>query len=381
MHTHLDADRSGGCWPNQRQMQLLHAALDDEDTAWHAWREWHSAGGMQLLPFDPSIVRLLPLVYLNLARYGAIDPSIAALEDTVQEARAHTLFVFSKCAGVLQKFAHSGLDPLVLKGAPLSIAYYRDIGARPMSDMDVCIAREHVPAALRILHDHGFRPRIPLPKLLTPAFFAVHHAWPFSATSQGAPCELDLHWRVLADYDDPQVDADLRHTARALPMLGVTVRSLDATGIFFHVCAHGVAWAPLPPLRWVADAVHILRSADAVDWERLEQLTTRAGAALAVADALAWLRRHFDAPIPDDVVERIARLPVSTARRRLHRANTERSHVFGRLPFHLARRAALFPGLPLIEYLRIHYGAASDREALRLLLHKALDRSTTMMHR
>ena len=75
---------------------------------------------------------------------------------------------------------------------------------------------------------------------------------------------------------------------------------------------HGVVWNPVPPLRWVADAFCILESS-AIDWTRLLDIATQFRVVPALRDALGYLVKTVEAPVPQEVFEKLQILPVTPA--------------------------------------------------------------------
>jgi Uncharacterised nucleotidyltransferase len=73
----------------------------------------------------------------------------------------------------------------------------------------------------------------------------------------------------------------------------------------FHVCVHGLQWDWTRKIRWIADALSILR--EPMDWERIRQLAEWARMSFRLAKALELLRERFGAQVPPDVPERLIR--------------------------------------------------------------------------
>ncbi|HMO54669.1 MAG TPA: hypothetical protein PJ994_09205, partial [Tepidiformaceae bacterium] len=66
-----------------------------------------------------------------------------------------------------------------------------------------------------------------------------------------------------------------------------------------HAIVHGSRWDPIPPLRWIADATLLLRR-HTIRWDLVVSEAERRGVTLAVGAGLAFLREHFEAPIPEE---------------------------------------------------------------------------------
>lgn len=99
--------------------------------------------------------------------------------------------------------------------------------------------------------------------------------------------------------------------------MGIDTRTLHARDHLLHICALGAEWDDWLPVRWVADAVLCLRSQPAIDWERFCAQVEQHRLGLQMQNTLRYLQCEFAAPIPDSVIERLERLPVTTTDRRL----------------------------------------------------------------
>jgi hypothetical protein len=79
-------------------------------------------------------------------------------------------------------------------------------------------------------------------------------------------------------------------------------RTLVPADMLLHTIAHGARSNAVSPIRWVADAVHILRYT-AIDWEKFVRRTQDLELDLVAWRTLDYLARHFDASIQTPVIE------------------------------------------------------------------------------
>jgi hypothetical protein len=70
-------------------------------------------------------------------------------------------------------------------------------------------------------------------------------------------------------------DDDFRAAAEPVTFQGNRLRILSPTDQLLHVCGHAARWGEVPAIRWVADAVLILREGP-IDWQRF-LVTPRSG--------------------------------------------------------------------------------------------------------
>jgi Uncharacterised nucleotidyltransferase len=287
-------------WPSASQQLLLRATVFDGDCALRAWREWRS--GHDLNPADTGTSFILPPLYVNLSRLAPEDPDLPQLRAAYQFAWRRTRRVLRGAAEVLRLLQRAGITPTILKGVPLVLFYYRDGGMRRMLDFDLVIRPSEVNAAAAALAAGGWAPRIHLPpehlRPFTPGCAYAHPKW----------AELDLHWRPFAIDCPAEVEERFRERTIERTVLGVPARIPDSTDLLFFTCFHSRKRDSQASCRWVVDALTLVRRADPpIDWDALLERAGDAGLLLPIRDTLSYLRREFDAAVPDDVLRRAAR--------------------------------------------------------------------------
>jgi hypothetical protein len=130
----------------------------------------------------------------------------------------------------------------------------------------------------------------------------VRHAWQFS---RGEDESCDLHWHPVLRCYSPAVAELFWEGARSAELLQRPVSVPCATDLLFHVCAHGLQWSWTPQIRWIPDALTVLRSSAEIDWERLLNLAALAEMNVRLHHALGYLRERFEAPVPVTVLGRL----------------------------------------------------------------------------
>lgn len=301
----------GGCWPTPQQENLLRAALAQDESALDAWRAWRVEADLDAL--DQGSYRLLPLAYRNLACLGARDPLMPRLKGSYRRAWFENQLLFHRRAVLLRAFNAAGIPTMLLKGAALAPVYYKDYGLRPLGDFDILAPTEQARAALDVLDSHGFRSSERRPQTFKPVYLAAVHGFPF-ADADGR--EVDLHWHTLAESCQTDADADFWAAAQPVTIEDALTHALSPADQLLHTCVHGVRWNPIPPMRWVADAVTVLRAAPDLDWERVIEQTRRRRLVIQMRDALGYLSRVFAAPVPSSILARLEALPVSASEQR-----------------------------------------------------------------
>jgi hypothetical protein len=332
--------------PTETQELLLRAALLDGDEALDAWRRWRSAS---LTVEDETLAfQVLPLAYRTIHR---LDPEADGLDFAKGVYRYVWVKnqVLARFGGeVIDELQSAGIDVLVLKGAALSLLHYGDTGLRLMADIDLLVPREEGARAISVMG------AILHPKQ---ASFAsedrvlVEHG---TAWVDGSGNEVDLHWYSLW-LSSP--DTEFWQGAVPIEVGGVRSRSLCPTDHLLHVCAHGASWHPEVALRWVTDAVTVIRSSPSIDWERLVSQARRREVTITLADALGYLRSAFDVEIPPAVPAELRAAPTGLSTRAARRALTRPPTMAGVLSSHwdrYRRIKRLDPGSPAPSSFAAH---------------------------
>lgn len=306
-----------GWRPTFQQELLLRAALSRGDEVLTSWLRWKGCTDLDSL--DGGSARLLPLVYRNLGLHGVEDPDTERLKAEYVHTWCHNEILFDELAALLRTFQAEGVETLVLKGAALALHFYKDAGLRPMSDVDVLVRPGKAHSAIRLLHRAGWKTIYESPEVLIP----YQHAVEFS---DGRGHRLDLHWKVLWDGRQEISDDVFWEGAVPIEINGVPTSTPGPTAHLLHVCVHGAAWNDLPPLRWVADAVTVLRTAGTeIDWDGLIRQVRARRLMLPMRDALGYLQSFPDAHIPADVLRTVRGMPASYKERVLYRIRSGRN--------------------------------------------------------
>ena len=291
---YLIADPStAALWPTAEQELLLRAAVMDGDPAVAAWDEWKATHDLVETHLDHGSFRLLPLVYRNLAAQRADEPLLPRLKGIYRYWWCSNQQLFYRAAGVVNGLESAGIPTLLLKGAALSPQFYRDTGVRPMGDIDLLVPYPRARAALDRLTGLGWQVTRPRVADLIRYQHCVRLA---SWTGQA----LDLHWHVLRECVDR--DTDEGFWRRAVPVQVLEVRSLGLgpTDALLHTIVHGMRWNAEPTVRWIPDAMAILKaSGGEIDWALLRDEARDRQMLLRVHVGLAYLRRAMGGPVPD----------------------------------------------------------------------------------
>ncbi|MES2178148.1 MAG: nucleotidyltransferase family protein [Gemmatimonadota bacterium] len=301
-------DADAHLWPSPSQRLLLCAALGEPAAAVDAFANWRASIDPNAA-FGWDALCLLPLAYDNLRRLGVHDEPMERMKGVYRKTFVETNRLFHETRPVLEQLANEGIELLLLKGAPLSFSYYGNLALRPMSDVDFVVRTTQVADAVRVLEAHGWRGDY----VADDVSLRFRHAIRFTRDDGR---ELDLHWRVLIESrDDASTDFFWQHTVPC-SFLGIHARQLDPTALIVHTVLHGVRWNTVTPVRWIPDALLVLRTRGSeVDWNAVLAFATRRKVTFRLGLGLSFLAKEFDAPIPADVIRAVTQRGPTVAER------------------------------------------------------------------
>lgn len=296
---------AGGCLPTPEQELLLHAALVENDTAVAAWREWQTRADFDAL--DWGSYRLMPLVYRNLKALQVEDELLGRLRGIHRRTWYENNLLLGELSALLRDFHAAGIRTLVLKGVALGLLYYADLGLRPMLDFDVLVPFADKARALVQTRAGDWEEK-----------FHAPHACGFNTTRGN---EFDLHWHAFAECCQANADDGLWAGAVPFQLGEIQTLTLNPTDMLLHVCVHGWAWNAILPVRWIADALMILR-ATPIDWTRFVTQARQRQLTLTARSALGYLTQMLDAPVPPRVLNELAAISITRAERWDYAAKT-----------------------------------------------------------
>jgi hypothetical protein len=336
----------------REQELLLRAALLAGPAALDAWEQWkaNTDFGDYL---DNGSFRLLPLLYKNLRRHGVTDPFMHKLKGIYRLAWYKNQTRFRDIEEVLRTFHEAGIQTMLLKGAALTLLHYKDNGVRPMVDVDILVSSAKARLDAELLTKSGWTPTTkPLE-----AHLRYRHSLLFTDKFRR---DVDLHWHVLSECCQKDADKDFWKDAVSISIDNVPTYALNPTDTLLHVIIQGVKWNPEPSIRWIADAMTVLNSANSeIDWLRLINQAQKRRVGFPLKMGLKFLHDTFHLCIPRTIMNDVNNIPVSFLERIESRYHTSDREI---------RENALLGGFPicLVEYLRKANGIGAFRAVVEL---------------
>jgi hypothetical protein len=323
----------------KEQELLLQAAHLKGADAMTALREWKLRVDFES-DLDLSSYRLLPLLYTNLLRNNIDDQYMNRLKGIYRRNWYENQKLFHHISRIVRYLQDAGMRIILLKGAALTLLYYKNYGVRPMADIDVLVPFSQAPATINLLKDAGWQT---VSGSMGDAL-RYSHSRPFY---DHTGMVLDLHWHLLVETCCAGPAANFEDSAVPVRLNDVGTYALNPTDTLLHVIVHGVRGED--NIRWIPDALSIIHSAGpGIDWPRITAVAKEYRVVLRVKKALNYLYDKFQAGIPEPVMTSINQLPVS----RLE--HMEYRYMMGDDEDHTGTLLGGFP-LYLSEYLRLSY--------------------------
>jgi putative nucleotidyltransferase-like protein len=302
----IAVNNEAGCWPTRDQELMLRAALLEREPALVSWNDWKRNVNIDVIDYGSH--RMVPQLYRNLQRHGVKEQLMDRFKGVYRYYLYKNEILLHRIGSLLKAFEDAGIQTMVLKGAALIQLYYRESGLRPMLDADVLVHSSQAEQAMELLNSLQWKPvRYRQPQLRIP----ILHSTPFE---DDGGRQLDLHWHLFWECFNAKEDDDYWTNAVPIKIGGVQTLALSPADQLLHTSWHGARWNEVPPIRWIADAMAIM-GAEEIDWARLTKKAQRHRIVMPVKDSLAYLKKTFDAPVPDDVLTTLSAVRISKIER------------------------------------------------------------------
>ena len=290
-------------------MLLVRAAVLTGASAVAAWERWCEGASQQEIA--DGEVRLLAAAYKGLEERGAEGPMVEVARGIYRRTWYVNQLAVARNALIAARLAEVGIPVLMLKGFPLAVRHYGDLGARPMEDLDLLVPPESIGAAAEALAALGFAPT-------AGDTGAASLLGKEIEVRRGDREVVELKAFALVESAD---DADLWEGSEGFALRDVEARSPCAADHLLVVCAHGQRWNAVQPVSWIVDAATLVRSPDGdLDWDRFTE-RARARRLVPVAQRAVAALTRLGVEVPRQVAASLASLEVRPAERVADRAS------------------------------------------------------------
>lgn len=296
-------------FPDTRTGHLVRAILDPYGAAghWAAYAESLHPEGSGHPPPNEGEARLFPLVAARLAaeRGGALEgvAQSGRLKTSLRWARIRQSLALRTRTQIAERLAGAGIPALWTKGTALAASVYRPDEPRVSMDVDVILQWPDVERVAALAEAAGWVPKLAMPSFDARGLIAG------TELSFAIPdlVEVDFSWQPRMPF---AFDPALRDWLWARYDPAVPVQPADPTWLLLETLEHGLVGNGVSPIRWVVDAVLLIRRAGAgIDWTALEGFAARYRLVLPVLEGLRTVCA-FGGAVPEGTLARLAAHPV-----------------------------------------------------------------------
>jgi Uncharacterised nucleotidyltransferase len=256
--------------------------------------------------------RIGPLLHHTAGARALLPRAVAeAVRQSYRVTGARNVLLLRELRHCLHALAAAGVPAIVLKGAALADAVYRNASLRPMLDLDLLVRRRDIPAARRALEELGFA----LDGIETHPGARAEHENELALSKPGpVPVSIDMHWSLVdSPYYQSRMAMDwFWETARTLPIAGGPALTFGTEALLLHLSAHLILHHGGTGLLWWNDLIEVAAfERGRVDWLELCARARHYELRLAAREVLARLAAEWHVPVPSDVLGRLAAEPPS----------------------------------------------------------------------
>ncbi len=373
------------CWPDEMQELLLKSCLYPDEDACHYWNLWlrklrypvnykNDAETLRSVydQLDLGSQRLLPFVYKKLSRSNPDDLILRSIKGYYRHTWYRNQILIEKLSGVVGLLAPLNIEVLCIKGLALSILYYKDMGMRPMSDIDMVVKPRDANLALKVLQNHGWY------DIRTGK--QVSHVDDLLIGTRdlvdGKLNALDFHWRLFKETYYDEADEILWNNKIPLQYNKLRIHTLNSTDHLLNILVHGMEGNLFPSIRWVSDALIILQNGN-INWEHLIKLTADLKYTPFLKSGINYLYSNFNISVPDEVLKIIESLKPSSGenkyfllKQKLHLAGTFKNIFFRHYQYRLygKQKDLLLEIRIFIRHYKLNWGINKNSFLIPLII-------------
>jgi hypothetical protein len=258
-----------------------------------------------------------PLLYWNLSKIsnGNDIPHniVKSLEKMYYSNLARNMLLYNELGKILTAFKKAGIDTIVLKGAFLAEKIYKNIGLRPMSDIDLLIKEKDLQKAKKELAELKYSATSIFP---TKLHEQQHQMLSGELTfiSQDKKIAIDIHWDIQPYQYTYNVDVNkFWNNAKPIKIAGVETLTFGYEDILQHLCLHvdkhitlssSFSYAPpAKPLRDYCDISEVIKYyKNMINWDYFIQNSKDYGIEKPIYQCLFITKEYFGSFIPENVL-------------------------------------------------------------------------------
>ncbi len=259
-----------------------------------------------------------PLFYWNLKKVNNVKdvPSeiMKNLEKIYYSNLARNMLFYDELSKILTAFEKAGIDTIVLKGAFLAEEIYKNIGLRPMSDIDLLIKEKDLQKAKKELTElMYFAPARIFPTKLHEQFQIAQSNELPPFIHETKKIVIEIHWDIQPHQTPYKIDINkFWNNAKPIKIASVETLIFTSEDLLQHLCLHldkhitSSSAPPAKPLRDYCDIAEVTRYyKDTINWNYLLQNSKDYGIEEPIFQGLYIAKKHFGAFVPEDILSEL----------------------------------------------------------------------------
>jgi len=309
----METYRYPASFPNNDEEMFLRLVLCDDAQFVMLWKDWSEHVVFDDL--DHATVRMLPALSLRLDKHGIEGELVKRIHGVYKYAWLKNEQLLNVVYSVAKMCADNNIEVAFLKGVPLLLSVYKNTAMRILSDADMLVHSDDVLRLFTLLQSEGWVHRDP--SMVSVTQFGLDKVIHATVMIHPSGAKLEIHWNVyhvdtfeytlqllMFNKDIPMQKRDFWKHALPLSVRDIPCNMLSYEDLFVHVIVHGAEGSVRRPVRWVVDAVSVMRTID-LDWERVYEIVTELGYEYHMQVALRYLREVYDVVFPDDFIKKL----------------------------------------------------------------------------
>lgn len=277
------------------QILLLRSALLEPEEAiknWQLWKKYHcfdkiSNEGLSFInKIDSESLRLLPLVYRKIEHSN--DSLLPVIKDLYRKTWMRNHQYLKKSQDIVKLCNEENIPTMLLKGIPMALIYYKDLGVRPMGDVDLLVPLEDLDKTIVLLSKLGH-----VPELIEEKYRDYIHAM-HCYDPKG--WDVDLHWQAFffQDKNSKSIQTDAINRQEIYLCDSIKTEVLNDSLQLFHTILHGLLEGK-GIIRWIVDSATILQSDTVkIDFEFLNRVALQTNTEQVFKLGLRFLENLLD---------------------------------------------------------------------------------------
>jgi hypothetical protein len=254
--------------------------------------------------------RALPLVYWSIKSAGPESvPDIAMhqLKTDFDINALHNLNRTYELFRLLDLFRSHSIPAIAFKGPILSALIYGNIAFRQFWDLDILVHPEDFIKAKDLVLSLGYEPWQPLSnEQYQELIRSDETAHDCRFLMRSSAVQLELHWKVYPEIYPSRLKTQyLFERAESSILFGHEILSFSPEDMLIFFCHHGTKhqWAMIS---WICDVAMLIEKKK-INWPYVLDYAHKAGIETALDMGLLIAHDVLNAPIPDDVLQRVQR--------------------------------------------------------------------------